>query len=73
MDDNLSAGLTCLLNGLFILIAVVIAALCTDYVLQVVLHTNLPFWADALIGVVGSEITIPAVIIVFILSVIGAL
>jgi len=42
-----------------------------DYITNQLFHKNLPFLADLFIGLIGAELTVPAVLIVWILKCCG--
>lgn len=56
-----------------LLLNLLIGAWSVNYLLSILLHTTIPFWGAAVIGLFGGEITIPAAIVVWVLHVCGVL
>lgn len=67
---------TCVKCGCFVLVVlfnIIVGTVATNYLIATFLHTVIPvFWA-AVIGLVGAEVIVPAAIIVWILRMLGVL
>ncbi len=66
-----SSGCGCYAWLIILFINLTIGGISVNYLTNSLFSKNLPFWADALIGLFGGEIAIPAAIIVWILRICG--
>jgi len=67
--SNLTIGF----SGCFIIICILLCNLalggfCSDYVLWSAFHTDIPWYVDMIVGLIGAEFMIPSAIICWILT-----
>ena len=68
--SNSESG-NCLGMIIYLIISGTIGGMCIEYLSNTLLDKNLPMWADILIGFLGSSLTIPITVIVYILECCG--